>query len=228
MEKPYATKAHSQVSALLEQEAEELTRDLTTIEACFDAGDYWGAAMFALGPGLSQEVPRILWSRWRDGRLAVDQLRLALPPAWIHNESPRPAIGERAWLGLFRACGFLSQVAEVRGITSAFAASRRDAPPDTIRIWRGARLESRGRGMSWTQYEEVAQSFAQGGADKYGQPSGVFLAKLPGRAVLAMFADEREEEVVVNPNMLRGRVELVRRVDMSDEAKRRRERHARP
>jgi hypothetical protein len=82
--------------------------------------------------------------------------------------------------------------------------------------------------MSWTQYEEVAQSFAQGGADKYGQPSGVFLAKLPGRAVLAMFADEREEEVVVNPNMLRGRVELVRRVDMSDEAKRRRERHARP
>jgi hypothetical protein len=211
-----------QVTALLEQEAEERRRDLATIDACFDAGNYWGAASFALGLGLSQEVARVLWSRWRDGRLAVDQLRLALPPAWIHHKPQVPTIGERAWLGLFRASGFLSQVAQVRGITSPFAASLRDAPPDTIRIWRGARLESRGRGMSWTQYEDCAQNFAQVGADTHGQPSGVFLAKLPGRAVLAMFADEREEEVVVNPNMLRGRVALVRRVDMSDESKRRR------
>jgi hypothetical protein len=218
---------HPQVTALLEQEAEELTRDLARIEAYFDAGCYSGAASFALGPGLSQEVARVLWSRWRDGRLAVDQLRLALPPVWIHRKPQVPTIGERAWLGLFRASGFLSQVAEVRGITSPFAASLRDAPPDTITVWRGARLESGGRGMSWTQYEDCAQNFAQVGADTHRQPSGVFLAKLPGRAVLAMFADEREEEVVVNPNMLRGRVELVRRVDMSDEATRRRKRLAR-
>ena len=31
---------------------------------------------------------------------------------------------------------------------------------------------------------------------------------VPPRAVLALFGDDREQEVVVNPNMLRGRIEF--------------------
>ena len=38
--------------------------------------------------------------------------------------------------------------------------------------------------------------------------AGVFSATIPVCAVLAVFGDEREQELVVNPNMLRNRVVL--------------------
>jgi hypothetical protein len=37
-------------------------------------------------------------------------------------------------------------------------------------------------------------------------------AVVPPRAVLAMFGDEREQEIVVNPNMLTGRIALDEKV----------------
>lgn len=42
--------------------------------------------------------------------------------------------------------------------------------------------------------------------------AGVWKATVPPQAVLALFGDEREQEVVVNPNMLRGRVALDERI----------------
>jgi hypothetical protein len=61
--------------------------------------------------------------------------------------------------------------------------------------------------MSWSLHRGVATNFADGDAAK-GIESAVWHATIPARAVLAMFGDERETEVVVNPNMLRARVIL--------------------
>jgi hypothetical protein len=54
----------------------------------------------------------------------------------------------------------------------------------------------------------------------------LFRVDLPGRAVLGMFADSREQEVVVNPDFLRGRIELVDEFSESAESAERRVRLA--
>jgi hypothetical protein len=120
---------------------------------------------------------------------------------------------------MFKAAGFLCQVVEestthqdgsVEKITTAYPTELIEAQPDSPpTIWRGASLTSNGRGFSWTQYRECAEEFAETWADLYRSPCGLYRADVPGRAVLAVFGDAREQEFVVNPNMLRGRVQLV-------------------
>lgn len=142
--------------------------------------------------------------------MTLDQLREAIPSIWIHNRSPVPPIGERSWLAMFKAAGFLSQVAEVVGKPSRYVTELAETRPTRpLVVWRGASLDSNGRGFSWTQYQECGQGFAQAWEDAYQRASGLYRAEVPGRAVLAIFGDDREQEVVVNPNMFKGRVELV-------------------
>jgi hypothetical protein len=126
---------------------------------------------------------------------------------------------------MFKVAGFLCQVVDERSLihkdgtvekieTPYVVEYVETPPPGPLVVWRGASLKSRGRGFSWTQYRDCAQeNFAQAWADLYQSPSGLYRAEIPGRAVLAIFGDDREQEVVVNPNMLRGRVELVSTVE---------------
>ena len=106
----------------------------------------------------------------------------------------------------------MHQNGSVEKITTTYPTELIEAPPDSPpTIWRGASLTSNARGFSWTQYRECAEEFAQGRADR--SPSGLYRAEVPGRAVLAVFGDDREQEFVVNPNMLRGRVQLVATIE---------------
>jgi UDP-glucose 6-dehydrogenase len=59
--------------------------------------------------------------------------------------------------------------------------------------------------MSWTFYADCAEQFAVANLVHEDDQPAVFRATIPGRAVLAVFCDEREQEVVVNPHMLRER-----------------------
>jgi hypothetical protein len=207
------------IAELRERYAREEAQNRALLVAVFDSGDYWGAAQVALPPGLSEEVPRLLWQRWSAGSLAREQLREAVPPIWIFNRSPVSPIGEHAWLTMFRAAGYLCQTAHSRvhlsdgtltEVEAAYRVELAETPPkDSLVVWRGASLESHGRGFSWTYYRECGEGFAQGCANTYQRASGLYRAEIPGRAVLAIFGDDREQEVVVNPNMLRGRTELV-------------------
>jgi len=62
--------------------------------------------------------------------------------------------------------------------------------------------------MSWTAHRECALEFAQGITASHLLEIAVYRATISERAILAAFADDREQECVGNPNMLRGRVML--------------------
>lgn len=51
-------------------------------------------------------------------------------------------------------------------------------------------------------------------ADKVwpGAEAGIYPAEIPGRAVFDVIGGPREQEIVVNPGMLRGRIVLVERL----------------
>ena len=74
--------------------------------------------------------------------------------------------------------------------------------------------------MSWSVHRDCALEFDHGYANRYLSASGVFKAAVPPRAILALLGDYREQEVVVNSNMLRGCIELVEEVAPSEEHKR--------
>ena len=140
---------------------------------------------------------------------------------------------------MFKSAGFLSQTTEshihsfvdgsVTPVESLYANTfHTEAPPGSLTVFRGDSLESRGRGMSWTSYRECAASFAEDGRASVGIRAGIFRAVIPSRAVLAIFGDSREQEIVVNPHMLRGRIERVETVEPDwDEIERQRRDFAR-
>lgn len=131
---------------------------------------------------------------------SIKRLELALWAVWVHNPSPLKGLGERRWLQLFKAAGF----AVITGGTVSEYEHLTVKPTEPITVWRGAALTN-GGGMSWSIHRECARVFAVG-VSREGIESAVFEATIPGRAVLALFGDQREQECVVNPNMLRGRV----------------------
>lgn len=207
---------------LRRREIEEEQRTLTMVEHGL-TDDPWGATLAAVSAGLDEHVPGILYRLWQAGEIESDQLPSAVAWTWIHNRSPQPCLGERRWLRLFKAA---CEVAD-DGIVIAWVDGVRigaeliptafehviELPTGPIEVWRGAALPSKGRGMSWSVHRDCARGFAEGWANLRRQPTGLYRATVPPRAVLALFGDEREQEVVVNPNMLRGRVELVEQVE---------------
>jgi len=165
--------------------------------------DPWEASAYAVSMGLAIHVPRMLYEAWKEG--AIPDLELALWAVWVHNRSPLQGLGERRWLQLFKAAGF----AVVTGGTAGTVAEYEhlsEKPTEPITVWRGAALTN-GRGMSWSVHRGCARGFAVG-VSQDGIESAVFEATVPVRAVLALFGDAREQECVVNPNMLRGRVRI--------------------
>lgn len=164
----------------------------------------------AVGIGLADAVPPIVYRAWQSGRLTGEPLKEAIWAAWFHNKDPMRSLGQRKWLRLVKAAGFIAMgydkwVSEGNEREFAFELLW-DQPTELVTVWRGAALD-RGRGMSWTVHRECAAEFAEA-ASRLGFEAGVFRAVVSPRAVLACFGDEREQEVVVNPNMLTHRIEL--------------------
>jgi hypothetical protein len=198
----------------LDREREEEAEVLRMVEAglLFDAAT---SADIALVHGLADHFPPMVYEAWISGHLPQENLADALWAAWVKNPAPRGLLGERKWLSLFRAAGFIMVRLEIKtdGVPVPTKYEHLTArPTDPVEVWRGALVESKGRGMSWSVHRDCGHDFAQGWANTYNRPSGLFRAVVPPRAVLALFGDWREQEVVVNPNMLRGRVEMVETV----------------
>lgn len=213
------------------EEAERERWVLATIEQGLP-NDPWGATLSALSEGVADVVPGILYRLWRASMIPAEQLQDAVAWTWIHNRAPLACIGERRWLELFKSAGFIvAGVDQTRvgdEVIENTYAHLTERPAEPITVYRGAALRTRGRGLSWSLYRECARdNFAQPWADAYEQPSGLYRATVPPRAILALFGDHREQEVVVNPNMLRGRVELVERVEPDRRALAERERRFR-
>lgn len=145
--------------------------------------------LFAAG---RNEAPRRLFMI--EHGLSEDDLRRVILDVWQMAEWPVPCIGERAWLRMFRRTGYISESGKPR--------------PETCTVaWRGTRLTSRGRGMSWTNDLEQARWFAQRWALS-GVDAGVFTALIRPHAILAILDSpegRQESELIVNPNCLRGR-----------------------
>lgn len=208
---------------LAEYEAEH-RRTLDLIEAGLVGGDSWQAAAIAVHEHLADYVPPMLYRLWRDGRVDDERLREVIADVWIHNRSPvhglgveEPGLGPRRWLEMFKAVGFVWRTEEVvdsrDGPVDAAYDHLTDVPTKPMDLWRGAALSTNGRGMSWSIHRDCAREFAQGWADLWGSPTGVYCAEaVPPRAFLALFSNASEQEAVLNPNMLRGRISLVEEV----------------
>jgi hypothetical protein len=180
------------------------------------ADDPHTAAAYAVRCGLADEVPQLLYDLWSAGQIAEEQLPYAVYAVWVRNKSPLRGLGERKWLALFKAMGFravnnsggrtIDRDGRATSIPTSFL--QLDARPVApIEVWRGCPTSTNGRGMSWTIHRECANDFAEGVA-AFDVEAGIYRATILPHAVLALFGDEREQEVVVNPNMLRGRVQL--------------------
>jgi hypothetical protein len=184
------------------------------VERLFDAGKFRKAADRAHQIGGDDALAELLWQRWSKGVLSDADLRNALPEVWTFHDHPASSLDEAKWLKLFRATGFVSRVicgslisanGGVVKTPPAYGAEILTAPPTSPRhLWRGSSIESGGRGFSWTSLPDRALAFAEGWEDHWKKPFGVFEADVPGSAILAFFADDQEEEVVVDPTALGG------------------------
>lgn len=193
------------------EEAAEERRVLEGIERRL-ASDPWGATRESVHQGVAEAVPGMVYRLWQTGEFSTEELEDVVAWSWVHNRSPLRGLGERRWLQLFKATGFLIGFVDVvKGGEPVEATYRHltELPTEPITVWRGAALSTHGRGMSWSVHRDCARdSFAQARANLSDGPSGLFRATIPPQAILALFGDEREQEVVVNPNRLRGHIAL--------------------
>ncbi len=125
--------------------------------------------------------PELLWEWWQCCYVGTDALRRLILGVWSGAEYQN--LGQRNWLKMFAATGYVSD-----------GAPRRGGP---VTVYRGA-PEWRKRGMSWTTDLETAIRFSE-------TRNHVWQATVPAHAVLARIDEGRSEsEVIVNPNCLRG------------------------
>lgn len=140
--------------------------------------------------------PHALSAWWPD--LTPEEKSRLICEVWEEAEWPVAALGERRWLEMFKETGFVTTGPE--------------RPDSEALAYRGAPVDTKGRGMSWSVDRERAEWFATRWARNFDVPAAVYRATLPPRAILALvgFDDgsRHEKEFVVNPNMLRGRIEI--------------------
>jgi hypothetical protein len=101
--------------------------------------------------------------------LAANILERALQAVWFYNSSPLRGLGERRWLEMFKEVGFVVVTAQARSHhpdgTSEDVSTRYEhltaRPTEPIEICRGAALQSKGRGMSWSVHRDYTREFAE-------------------------------------------------------------------
>jgi hypothetical protein len=146
--------------------------------------------------------PASLWALWSDGRIARSELAAVILDTWDHGQKgqPRctalPIIGERRWVEMFCAAGFVSD-------------TDRTAPTTDQTVWRGGPTVTNGYGMSWTSDLEIAEWFAHRWSDLIRVDAAVYGASVRPAAVLGYAEARGEAEVIVNPRRLPQRREVV-------------------
>lgn len=181
-------------------------------------GRFWELASLSIA--MPDCVPTILHRSWRSGAISPAQLPDAVCAVWIGRRAPVSwkrghGLGPRGWVQMFQAAGYLHRVESATAANFELLDPSYPTPSELcarptggLTVWRGA-TTSRRRGMSWTLHRECAEGFAQVAAD-FGDAELV-RARVPGCAVLAAFADGREQEIVVNTRLLPRDIEVVER-----------------
>jgi hypothetical protein len=123
---------------------------------------------------------------------SATEANATLRAIWAQLHAPQRRHSAAELVTLFRRAGYVSD-----GILS---------PSSAVTIYRGELLRSAEAGISWTADPQIARKYAQGyatvGATRFVR------AIAPPEAVLARF--NQEEEVVVDPDLLRNVEELGR------------------
>jgi hypothetical protein len=132
-----------------------------------------------------------LHAEWRAGHLTRADLRDLLPQIWTREstDSPEAAIETAECVQLFRSAGFVAIPNNI------------ERPTRALTIYRGA-PESHRIGMAWTQSEAIARQFRDGKRQRLRVEAFVFQATAHPEAVLGLFDDRREREVVVDPTLI--------------------------
>jgi hypothetical protein len=141
-------------------------------------------------------------------RLSVDVLREVLPHAWSWCDLPQRKLPTREWLTLFKRAGYCTDIT---------AGPMVERPKGPMVIWRGQRTD-RPFGMAWSfsrskaeffNTRGMAQVLASDNLDAFRRGDrvelGLYEVTVPPHAVLAILTEREEDEVIVNPNCLRGR-----------------------
>ncbi|MGE0545074.1 MAG: hypothetical protein AB7R89_33370 [Dehalococcoidia bacterium] len=107
-------------------------------------------------------------------------------------------VGQRRVVNLFRHAGFVTDTWDVQ------------PPTQPVFAWRGARPRH-GRGLSWTTDWVTAWFFAARHVQRSGR-GYIYAAEMPPHAVLGIFRQRHEEELVVDPRAL-GTIYIAERLD---------------
>jgi len=153
----------------------------------------WLQALMVVDKG-SQLTMIEAW--WLEGALTPVDLGACLAAVWSRIEFPH-RFGQRRWLRLFKAAGFVTDTPGTEPGT------------EPLTVYRGA-IPTRRRGMSWTLDPVRAAWFARRW-DVLSRTGLVYAADVPPRHVLAIFHGREELEVIVNPPGLRNLREMVER-----------------
>jgi hypothetical protein len=118
----------------------------------------------------------------------------ALAHVWMRSHAPLKQLGSRTWVSMFKSAGFVSDGPS--------------QPTEALQVYRAARVWTNGHGLAWTLTADVALIFYRRWREA-GFHAGLYRATVRPAAVLARFDGRQEREAVVNPNMLRGRIEVL-------------------
>ena len=157
-------------------------------------------AKLMLGADDRDDAPRILYLAWLRNEIDDSQLSDWILHVWRLAEWPG-SLGQRAWLQMFKAVGFIYEGLEL-GVGSSLDPCVTDGQ---VTVYRGA-AQNRMRGFSWTVDPDRARWFADRSAGA-GFPALVFAVTVPVSHVLAALGVEgrSEGEIILNPNRLHGR-----------------------
>ena len=134
--------------------------------------------------------PKLLDEWLADGRLPRDDLREVLQYVWTNAEGSTREFPIPKWVALFREADYSLR------------------PQQAVRLYRGTRPGRWRRGMSWTTGRDSAGWFADHCIELGSRQAEVVTVLAPPAAMLVEIADDRENEVVVDPARL-PRVRLI-------------------
>ncbi len=160
-------------------------------------GDLFGAERLA-GSTHGADLLSHVWEH-----ATPEQLAPALASAWTISHAPLGSLSAALWTRMFKKTGYLTDPTDGAPLFT-----------EPVTVYRGAATWTHGRGMSWTTSRERGDWFMR--CWLMLEPRSLYRATVPPSAVLARFNGREEEEVVVNPHMLRSRVEVVESLPCED------------
>lgn len=126
-----------------------------------------------------REAAKALWAEHAAGRLRRRDAAVEVPALWYRAGMPSALLSTDQWLALWRLAGPYGEI-----------------PREPVQAWRGATPAGK-RGFSWNTYRGYAGAYAsrQRGGRLYRADA------IPPRAILAVFDDPDNYQIVVNPRI---------------------------